>query len=137
MPSSQFVAMATVARAGGSKRRDVEPQRQAAFQAASGEKKQRFFDEYGDRQLRLKILGVHPDHWRRGIGSELVRWGMNRASEEGIPVTLVAGSQGLHLYSRLGFKTLGEYVTQVSGEEECVKSYGMVYKSQDSEKAQV
>ncbi len=55
--------MAIVAQAGGATRRDADPRRQATFRAAGNEDKQRFFDGvWGDQQLHLQILGVHPDH---------------------------------------------------------------------------
>jgi hypothetical protein len=55
--------MATVAQEGGAKRRDVAPHRHAAFRAACNVEKKRFLDDvWGDKQLHLHILGVHPDH---------------------------------------------------------------------------
>ncbi len=121
--------MLRVAQAGGANRRDVDANRQAAFRAAGSEQKERQIDSiYGDSQLHLQILGVHPDHWRRKIGTQLVRWGMEKATRENIPLTVVAGPLGLHLYSDLGFKNLGEYITQVPGEEEKVSSDAMVYE---------
>jgi hypothetical protein len=53
---------------------------------------------------------------------------MEKATRENIPLTVVAGPLGLHLYSDLGFKNLGEYITQVPGEEEKVSSDAMVYE---------
>ncbi|KAF5675404.1 gnat family protein [Fusarium circinatum] len=121
--------MATVAKAGGSSRRDVAPRRQAAFRTAGDYEKQHFFDHvYGDNQLHLQILGVHPDHWRRKIGAKLVGWGLEEAKRHKLPVTLMAGSGGRHLYSSLGFKSLGSSVTQVPGEEESVDAEAMVFE---------
>ncbi|KAF4478558.1 gnat family [Fusarium agapanthi] len=121
--------MATVAKAGGSSRRDVAPRRQAAFRTAGDYEKQHFFDHvYGDNQLHLQILGVHPDHWRRKIGAKLVGWGLEEAKRHKLPVTLMAGSGGRHLYSSLGFRSLGSSVTQVPGEEESVDAEAMVFE---------
>lgn len=123
-------ARAIVAQAGGAKRRDVDPRRQAAFRAAGIEGKERFFDNvWGHQQLHLQILGVRPDHWRRGIGSELVRWGMNTATAKKIPLTVLASPMGLHLYTRLGFRKLGRSITQVPGEDEKVDTECLVYES--------
>lgn len=121
--------MAIVARAGGSQRRDIDPRRQEAFKTAGHEEKLRFFDSvWGNQQLHLQILGVHPDHWRRGIGSSLVRWGMDRASKENVPLTVLASSLGLSLYSRLGFRNLGSSFTQVPGEEVKVDTEALVFE---------
>lgn len=121
--------MATVAQAGGAQRRDVAPARQAAFRATAKRVVERFFDSvYGDRQIHLQILGVHPDHWRRGVGSKLVRWGMDKAEEEEMPLTLLAGSVGFHLYSSLGFRQVGSTVFQVPGEAEAIDAKAMVYE---------
>ncbi|KAF4468528.1 gnat family [Fusarium albosuccineum] len=123
--------MAMTAQMGGSTRRDVAPQRQAAFRAAGAYEKQHFFDNvYGSDQIHLQILGVHPDHWRRKIGSQLVGWGMDEARQHKVPLTLMAGSTGQHLYSNLGFRSLGTSITQAPGEEEMVDAVAMVYEPQ-------
>ncbi|KAK1826340.1 gnat family [Podospora conica] len=121
--------MAFIARSGGAQRRDIDPRRQEAFKTIGNREKQQFFDSvWGDQQLHLQILGVHPDCWRRGIGSKLVRWGVDLASKEKIPLTVLASSLGLSLYTRLGFRDLGSSVTQVPGEVEKVDTEALVYE---------
>ena len=52
----------------------------------------------------LDGLAIDPAYQRRGIGSKLMEWGMERSKEEGIPITLDASSAGLRLYQKLGFR---------------------------------
>ncbi|KAJ4309917.1 hypothetical protein N0V84_011241 [Fusarium piperis] len=121
--------MATVVKAGGSSRRDIAPRRQAAFRTVGDYEKQHFFDDvYGGNQLHLQILGVHPDHWRRKIGAGLVQWGLEEAERHKLPLTLMTGSGGRHLYSSLGFRSLGSFSTQVPGEEESVDAEAMIFE---------
>jgi ribosomal protein S18 acetylase RimI-like enzyme len=110
-------------------RRDLSPQRRAAFRAAAEELTRRCFNEvYGDGQLQLQVLAVHPEFWRRNLGSELVRWGVKRAAEENVAVTLLAGQGGVKLYEKLGFRNVGHAFAQVPGEDEKVSVDAMVYE---------
>lgn len=119
--------MAAVARLGAGERRDVAPQRQAAFKNAATNAKQRFFDgHWGDRQVHLQILGVHPSARRQGIGAALVRFGMDLAKAEAVPLTLLASPMGALLYASLGFRVMGDEVVQVPGEDEKVEIRAMV-----------
>lgn len=51
--------------------------------------------------LALAPLAVHPEHQRQGIGSELVRRGLEACRRRGHSVVTVAGSP--RFYGRLGF----------------------------------
>ncbi|WP_377267956.1 GNAT family N-acetyltransferase [Peterkaempfera sp. SMS 1(5)a] len=42
--------------------------------------------------LSLSPLGVHPDHQRRGVGSQLVAAALKAAEEQGIPLVFLEGS---------------------------------------------
>lgn len=46
---------------------------------------------------------VLPEHERRGAGGMLVRWGCERADEEGVEVYVEASLVGVPLYERMGF----------------------------------
>ena len=51
----------------------------------------------------LQQLCVHPSYYRRGIGSLLLRWGKERAREEGILVGLTSSPMAEKMYKREGF----------------------------------
>ena len=57
----------------------------------------------------LDHVGVDPDHQGGGIGSALVKLGLARAAEDGIPAYLEAGNpRNVPCYERLGFKVIAE-----------------------------
>ena len=56
--------------------------------------------------LVLGLLCVHPDLQRRGVGKELVRWGLQQAADLGLTVHLEASPEGIPLYHSLGFKVV-------------------------------
>ncbi|KXJ87047.1 acyl-CoA N-acyltransferase [Microdochium bolleyi] len=56
-----------------------------------------------ERHYYLDTLATHPDYQRRGAGSMLVRWGVDRAAQDGVGVYLDASKDGLPLYERCGF----------------------------------
>ncbi|KAI9840231.1 MAG: hypothetical protein M1838_004152 [Thelocarpon superellum] len=56
----------------------------------------------------LRVLAVSPALQRRGIGGRLLRWGLDVAQSEGVPVTLEATPQGQGLYLQNGFRKFGE-----------------------------
>ena len=60
--------------------------------------------------IHLNILGVSPDHQRKGIGRRLVEYGMQRAKEEGVRVLLEATASGMPLYIHQGFVEIGRSV---------------------------
>ena len=54
----------------------------------------------------LNVLTTHPDHFRRGAGTMLVKYGCDIADENGIRAYLEASDKGRPLYERFGFKKL-------------------------------
>ncbi len=63
--------------------------------------------------LHLVVLTVPSKHERKGIGRAMVRWGLDLAREEGLPVGLESTLAGKNLYDAENFKifkfnTLGE-----------------------------
>lgn len=56
-----------------------------------------------ERHYYLDTLATHPDYRRRGAGTMLVRWGCERAEEDGVGVYLDSSKEGAGLYARCGF----------------------------------
>ncbi|OCK76718.1 hypothetical protein K432DRAFT_305732, partial [Lepidopterella palustris CBS 459.81] len=57
-------------------------------------------------------LCVHRDHQRKGAGTMLMQWGMERAAEMGLPAYLEASHEGYPLYKKLGFRDIAELVVK-------------------------
>lgn len=51
----------------------------------------------------LSLLVTHPNHYRRGAGSMLIRWGTEQADRAGLMCFLEASKAGRPLYKRHGF----------------------------------
>ncbi|KLU82229.1 hypothetical protein MAPG_01304 [Magnaporthiopsis poae ATCC 64411] len=55
----------------------------------------------------LEILAVDPNHHRKGVGKQLVQWGLEMTIREQKDVFLTASPMGRPLYHSLGFKEVG------------------------------
>jgi GNAT superfamily N-acetyltransferase len=60
----------------------------------------------GREHWYLELIATRKAYQRRGLGARLVRWGMDRADEEGWDCYLDSTPEGKRLYEKLGFKTL-------------------------------
>jgi hypothetical protein len=91
-----------------------------AFGEAGDETKEKYFDDvYGvGGQIPLQILGTHTDYMRHGHGTTLCNWGMEKAREDNVVVTLIASPLGVLLYTHLGFRHGGKGVIEVPGDNE-------------------
>lgn len=69
--------------------------------------------------LRLTTIAVHPSVQGHGVGTILVKWGMEHASSESLPVYIKGEERGIRFYESLGFKRLSvsEYWIRADGEE--------------------
>ena len=55
----------------------------------------------------LAGLFVHPGWQRRGLGRKMMQWGMDRATEEKIPLIVGGSALGGPAYRKAGFKSTG------------------------------
>lgn len=105
--------------------------RMQAFRTQCTTSKRHFFDLPYSRSpqrghMFLKILLCHPLYQRRGAGSALTRWGIERAAEHGLDTTVFASPMGLELYKKLGFKEVGKFRVQVDGDSEFLEIPALV-----------
>ncbi|KAI0005786.1 acyl-CoA N-acyltransferase [Xylariaceae sp. FL0662B] len=64
----------------------------------------------GDRpHWNLEVLGTRPAYQGKGIGRELVQWGLSRADEAGLEAAVAASPAGVSLYTKMGFDALETY----------------------------
>jgi GNAT superfamily N-acetyltransferase len=135
---SCHLAAADVAKRGDSTRKDANPAHVVAFRRGAIEGKKRYFGSvYGDRIMHLRTLGTHPDYRRHGYGTELCDWGLSKAKDDDVVVSVTAGPIGLPLYTHLRFKDLGRIVIQLPGEEESVGFHAMLWNPKDGENDQL
>lgn len=59
--------------------------------------------------IDLDMLGVHPSYKGKGLGSKLLKWGLERADAEGLEVYLSASPEGKPLYEKFGFRIVDTY----------------------------
>ncbi|KAM5384608.1 hypothetical protein ACJZ2D_001353 [Fusarium nematophilum] len=65
------------------------------------------FGQKGTKDVwHLEMLGVDPNHQRRGIGKMLLKWALEEAEKLGEDCYLVATPAGLPLYRAIGFEEL-------------------------------
>ncbi|KAI1769912.1 acyl-CoA N-acyltransferase [Hypoxylon cercidicola] len=84
------------------------------------------FGKYGDSQIHLWLLATHPHFRRRGAGTRLCRWGLERASRMTLHTTVLASPMGKRLYEGLDFTICGSFIIQADGEEEKLKLWAMM-----------
>jgi len=95
-------------------------ERRAQFNEGQVECMEKFLGPGGiDEMWYLKILAIHPDYQRRGVGAKLLNWGLERARARGEKVYLEASRRGKGLYTKLGFEHVGD-LTLRDGETETI-----------------
>ena len=60
------------------------------------------------------ILSIDPAHQRKKVGDALVKWGLKKADELGLPAFLEATEAGNALYERHGLKECGRVIGDFS-----------------------
>jgi GNAT superfamily N-acetyltransferase len=74
----------------------------------------------------LNLLFTHPDHYRKGVGRLLTRWGTERADEKGVECYLEGSIEGKPLYLKEGFverREMAFSIKEYGDEEEDVLSF--------------
>jgi GNAT superfamily N-acetyltransferase len=106
----------------------MSPLRQKLFiDAITAAEKHYLGPEWGSKRLELADCVADPKYQRRGAGKALLEWGLKKAREANVPVTLTASPMGRELYLHLGFRELGLFDCGVEGEEERVRTWVMVW----------
>lgn len=54
------------------------------------------------------MLVVHPAYWGKSHGATLVKWGLELAKMDGVPMGVSGPEKGAKLYKALGFKPLAK-----------------------------
>lgn len=73
------------------------------------------------------MLATAPKFQGQGIGSALIKWGLDRADAEGVEAYLEASPQALRLYEKLGFREAGRLDTWIENERVKGQWYRNVY----------
>ncbi|KAJ5087580.1 Acyl-CoA N-acyltransferase [Penicillium angulare] len=60
--------------------------------------------------ISLEYLAVHPDNQRKGVGSALVKSGMEQADKMGLKIFVHAFREGVELYKKMGFRLVAELI---------------------------
>jgi GNAT superfamily N-acetyltransferase len=93
---------------------DPTPLTQTNFETRIGPFMHQFYDH--TQYWELLTLATHPDHRGRGIGRELVAWGLERARREGTRA-VVCAAKGLDgFYQSCGFVEMVGWVCEAEVE---------------------
>jgi GNAT superfamily N-acetyltransferase len=104
-PATEFAQPASGS--ASSVRRDRDEVRHRLFIDSLAAAEARYFGpEWGKKRLVLDDLVTDPRYLRRGAGKALVNWGLAKAREEQVPITLTSSPLGRNLYRYLGFEEL-------------------------------
>ncbi|KAL7269871.1 hypothetical protein RUND412_007447 [Rhizina undulata] len=86
----------------------VDPVTLAEFHAVM-EKEEKHFWSSPERKNRwhAAVLGVYPKYQRKGVGGHLLRYGLEKALEDGVGAGLESSTAGEGLYLKSGFALVG------------------------------
>lgn len=92
---------------------------------------EKYFSQHGEDQVHLWLLCTHPSFRRRGAATLLCGWGLDRATEQGQPATVLASPMGKSLYEAVGFRLDGSFVIGIDDEEEHFTYWALTKQHQD------
>jgi predicted N-acetyltransferase YhbS len=95
--------------------------------AITAAEKRIFGPEWGNLRMELADLACDPKFQRRGAGTVLTEWGLEKARVQGLPIMLTASPLGRKVYQKLGFRDLEYIECGVEGEEERAGAQVMVW----------
>lgn len=80
------------------------------------------------QQWHLWVLCTLPAFRGRGAATRLCKWGLERASKEGMVSTVLSTDpHGKRLYEKIGWQLQGSFAIRVGDEPECNVIYPMTY----------
>ena len=84
-----------------------------------------------DKLKVLKELYVRPEYQRKGLGSRLVQWGIEKADELGLPGYVEGTDKGTGLYLKFGFEEVARNSVDLvpwGGKEGQVHTFTCLYR---------
>lgn len=63
----------------------------------------------------MEMVVVHPAYWRRGHGTDLVKWGLQLSTTDKIGQGVIAAEMGAPLYQKLGYEHIDD--VDIPGDE--------------------
>jgi len=67
----------------------------------------------------LEIIATRPDWQGKGAAGKLLRWGLERADQQGVEVYLEASPDGKPIYEHFGFEEVERLVVDLDGRDPC------------------
>ena len=64
----------------------------------------------------MELVATHPDYQGKGVGTQLIRVGIDQADEQCVEAYLEASPDAVALYERLGFAEWGSTDTWIENE---------------------
>lgn len=71
----------------------------------------------------LEIIATRPEWQGKGAAGMLIRWGLERADQQGVECYLEASPVGKKVYEHFGFEEAGRLVVPVEGKEDFVECF--------------
>lgn len=87
-------------------RRDGDRNRMAAFSKTMDGVQKKYWETLYPHNYHLLLLATHPEYRRRGAGTALSKWGIEKGLSAGMDIGVEASPMGFPLYKHLGFVLL-------------------------------